>query len=121
MLISRRNLAAGLLSFSTALAAHAAPVFSSDAGGGVTTDLFDISQGARTITSSLVLPFGGEDLREAFGTFGGVEGGNVMFADGQPIGFTDFIEWQTATTVNLSSIQLRFSQDDANPNRSTAS
>ena len=121
MFISRRNIAAGLLTLSTALAAQAAAVFSPDFTEGVTTDLFDDSQGARTISSSLVLQFGGEDLREAFGTFGGVEGGNVMFNDGQAIGFTDFIEWQTAATVNLSSIELRFSQDGGDANRSTAS
>ena len=35
----------------------AAPTFTTDAGGGSTTDLFDVSQGARTILSTQVLPF----------------------------------------------------------------
>ena len=121
MFITRSILTAGAITLSIALPIQAAPSFSSDFGQGVNSDVFDTSMGAKVITSSLVLQFGGEDIREAFGTVGGVEGGNVMFNDGQPIGFTDFIEWQTASTLNLSAIELRFSQDGGDPNRSTAS
>ena len=121
MFDSRKILILGAITISTALTLHAAPNFSFDSGQGITSDVFDTSMGAQVITSSLVLQFGGEDIREAFGAVGGVEGGNVMFNDGQPIGFTDFIEWQTASTLNLSSIELRFSQDGGDPNRSTAS
>ncbi len=104
----------------TAAIAQAAPTFSSDSGGGVTTDLFDISQGARVIQTTGVLPFGGEDIREAFGGNGGVEGGNVIFQDGPGIGSVDVVEWQTANWVNISGVEIRFSQDGASPNRGTA-
>ncbi len=98
----------------------ASPTYSTDPSGGVTTDLFDISQGSVVIQSSQVLPFGGEDIREGFGGNGGVESGNVMFADGAAIGAVDTVEWQTADFINLSAVQLRFSQDGGDPNRSTA-
>ena len=101
-------------------AGHAAPVFTTDAGGGVTTDVFDISQGAAVIRTTQVLPFGGEDIREAFGGNGGVEGGNVMFEDGHATGYVDTVWWQTGGVVNLNSVQLRFSQDGGDPNRSPA-
>jgi|GEM_PF-1608321 len=101
-------------------AAFPAPTYSTDAGGGVTTDLFDTAQGTNVIQTTPVLPFGGESIREAFGAFAGVEGGNVMFADGAPLGTTDTVFWQTAGFVNLSSIELRFAQDGLDPNRSTA-
>ena len=97
-----------------------APTYQTDAGGGVTTDLFDTAQGTNVIQTTPVLPFGGESIREAFGAVAGVESGNVMFADGAPVGTTDTVFWQTAGFVNLSSIELRFAQDGLDPNRSTA-
>ncbi len=99
---------------------QAAPTFSTDVGGGVTTDLFDISQGAQVIQTTNVLQFGGEDIREAFGGSGGIEGGNVIFEDGPGLGSIDTVLWQTAQTINLTSVELRFSQDGASPNRGTA-
>ena len=88
--------------------AQAAPTFSTDAGGGVTSDLFDVSQGAVVVQTTPVIPIAGEDIREAFGTVAGVEGGNTIFTDGPGLGSTDTVFWQSAGFVNLSSIELRF-------------
>lgn len=111
-----------IVSFSITAAAtlHGAPVFTTDGSGGSTADLWDVLKGSVVVQTTQVLPFSGEDIREAFGTIGGVEGGNVMFADGAPAGTTDTVFWQTAGFVNLSSMELRFAQDGGDSNRSTS-
>ncbi len=104
----------------TAASLPAAPTFTTDGSGGVTNDLFDDSQGARVIQSTPVLPFGGEDIREAFGVIGGVEGGNAIFQDGPGVGSVDIVTWQTANFINLTGVELRFAQDGLDANRSVA-
>src|SRR5687767_14368992 len=78
---------------------RAAPVYSTDFGGGVTTDVFDISQGARVIHSTNQHNGAGEsDVRQIFGlpaSGAWVEPGNAIFADGPGAGFVDVVEWQT--------------------------
>ena len=124
----RSALAARMLVASLAVgsAAVAAPVFTTGGGGGVTTDVFDVAQGVRIIQSSR--QYGGffgaaccgeSDARSAFGfttaayngTSGWLEPPNVIFQDGPGAGTTDFIEWQTAGPVNLTSFALRLQQD----------
>ncbi len=104
----------------TAVSLQAAPSYSTDGGGGLTTDLFDISQGARVIQTTPVLQFGGEDIREAFGGAGGIENGNAIFQDGPGIGFVDVVTWQTANFINLTGVELRFFQDGLSAARGTA-
>ena len=106
--------------FFTAASLQAAPTFTTDGGPGITSDLFDNSQGARVIQSSQVIGIAGEDIREAFGTLAGVEPGNVIFQDGPSLGSVDVVHWQTAGWINLTGVELRFAQDGGDPNRGTA-
>ena len=76
---------------------------------GVTTDLFDVAQGAVVTNSSALFPgFIAE------GTFGSnapqaVEGFRTIFSDVQIA--TDFIDFQTATPINLSSYRFILGED----------
>ncbi|MDB6154486.1 MAG: hypothetical protein JWL90_2939 [Chthoniobacteraceae bacterium] len=104
----------------------AAPVFSTAGGEGVTSDLFDISQGTRVIVSTpLHNGAGNADPRSLLGfstTNGWVEPTHVIFADGPPAGALDSIQWQTPAPVNLASISLLLFQDSAaSPSRGAAS
>jgi hypothetical protein len=76
---------------------------------GVTTDLFDVSQGTIVTNSSPLFP-----NFTAEGTFGStspqaIEGFRTIFAD-TPIA-TDFITFTTPTAVNLSSYRLILGED----------
>ena len=104
----------------------AAPVFTTAGGAGTATDRFDVSQGARVITSSAQYSgffgagcCGESDARSAFGFLtaaysgasGWVEPPNAIFRDGPGAGTTDYIEWQTPGPVNLTAFELRLQQD----------
>lgn len=96
-------------------AAAAAPVFTTGGGEGATSDLFDVAQGVRVISSSPQNSCcGNSDPRQILGLAAAgtwVEPGHAIFQDGGAVGAVDFLEWQTAAPVNLSSIALRLSQD----------
>ncbi len=75
-----------------------------------TNDLWDISQGTIITANSPLYP--GEDARNMFGgTFGSPEPSDVLFADGEPAGFTHYVEWKTAAPVTVGSFAL-FAVDD---------
>lgn len=114
-----RAASAGVLFLAGAAGVAAAPTYSSDPGGGSTTDRFDVSRGVQIIDATPILPFGGESLVEAFGGNGGVEPGTLIFADGAAAGTRDRIDWQTSGFINLGGLQIRLSQDtDGSGNRS---
>ncbi|MFN0129716.1 MAG: Ig-like domain-containing protein, partial [Verrucomicrobiales bacterium] len=69
-----------------------------------TDDLWDVSAGA-TITSSSGFRADAPAVN-LLGAAGGVEPGTALFADGQPAGFTHFIEWQTPGFVRLEGARL---------------
>src|ERR1043165_1594407 len=88
---------------------------------GATNDLWDIRQGTVVTAHSPFDPYPGGtyDPRDLFGgTFGanvGLETGAVIFADGQPAGFTHYIEWRTATPVTIGSFKFHASEDMLTP------
>ena len=96
---------------------RAAPTYSLDPVGplyeGVTTDLFDIASGNRVIFSTAQHQGAGvSDPRSLFGyTSGFIENTHTIFADGISPGYVEFIEWQTPSWINLSSFELRLSDD----------
>ena len=96
---------------------RAAPVFSTQGGAGVVTDVFDVGQGTRVIASTPQHnAAGNSDPRSAFGLGQNppwVEPGNAMFADGAATGTVDAIEWQTSGPIRLDRIELRLAQDGA--------
>ena len=118
----RRLITAWLISVS---AAHAAPVFSTGGGSGVTTDLFDVALGAQVIHSTNQHNgAGASDVRQIFGLPSAgawVEPGSAIFADGPGAGFMDVVEWQTPGWINLVSISLRMAQDGASAFRGCGS
>jgi hypothetical protein len=76
----------------------------------VTTDLWDVNQGA-TLLSSSGASLG--DLRNMFGgMFSSPEPGTAFFRDDQAAGFTHFVEWQSAGTILLTGYNL-VAQDDS--------
>lgn len=80
----------------------------------VTTDLWDIAQGASVTSHSGVL--GNSHINNMFGGTTGVEPGNTLFRDWQAVGTVHSVEWQTAATETLRSINL-YSQYDGGVNR----
>jgi hypothetical protein len=70
-------------------------------------DLWDVSQGTLVTASSPIL-----SSYSAGAMFGenGQNNGNgstwTYFADGQPAGFTHFVEWQTPANVNVARVQV---------------
>jgi hypothetical protein len=78
-----------------------------------TNDLWDISQGSVvTGTSGVNAPF--SDIRDMFGgQFSEEEPGNTVFADGKPVGFVHYVEWQTTAPVTVGSFVLFASGDGA--------
>ncbi len=97
--------------------ALAAPVFTTNGSGGSATDRFDISQGAAVIHSTNQHNgAGASDVRQIFGLPSAgawVEPGNAIFADGFGLGFVDTVDWQTPQPLDLTSMELRLSQDGA--------
>ena len=109
----------GLLALSSSSKLFAVPVISGiplQNDDGVTTDLFDVSQGTIVTSSSPLFP-----NFTAEGTFGStspqaIEGFRTIFAD-TPIA-TDFITFTAPTAVNLSSYRLILGEDgDGSGNR----
>ena len=88
---------------------------------GVTTDLWDISQGT-TITgnSPFDSAFGSPHPYDARDIFGGhfgdylPESGDVVFDDNQSAGFVHFVQWKTLAPVTLGSFNLH-AQADGDP------
>ena len=94
------------------------------AGGssGVTTDLFDLSQGCKVLSSS---PMYGGISTLAESIFGGPlgfynDGGNALFADGGTAGTPFFVLFELPKPVMLQSIRLELSQDGSLSRRGTA-
>ena len=79
---------------------------------GVTTDIWDLSQGSQVIFSSQQHGCcGNSDPRAAFGfTSGFVEATHAIWQDSAP-GVLDFVEWQTPQPVDLSAIALHLADD----------
>ncbi len=94
---------------------HAAPSYSTDFAGGSAGDRFDITQGALVIHSTNQHNgAGNSDVRQIFGlpnSGAWVEPGHAIFSDGPGAGYVDVVEWQTPGWLNLSSFDLRMSQD----------
>jgi hypothetical protein len=76
---------------------------------GVTTDLFDVDQGAIVTSSSALIPT--FDARSALGYFNptGIEHTRAIFSS-SPIA-TDFIEFQTSQPVDLGHYRLFLGED----------
>jgi hypothetical protein len=83
-------------------------VSSVPAHAGSITNLWNINQGIVIITNSPMDFKVGSDVRNMFGaSYGwGAESVFAIFADGQPDGFTHFVEWKTANWVKLDTILL---------------
>jgi uncharacterized repeat protein (TIGR01451 family) len=79
----------------------------------VTSDLWDISQGATVTTSSGM--HGASSITNMFGGSGGVEPLNTIFRDDQAAGFTHFVEWSAASPIALTGYRL-FTYDDGAAN-----
>src|SRR6476646_5278803 len=77
----------------------------------VTTDLWDSHQGATIVSSS------GDGPQPLVDMFGGVspgpEPGSALFPDSFPIGYTQFVDWQSATPIALSGYHILANDDDA--------
>ena len=80
------------------------------------TDLWDVSQGTVVTDYSVVHPI--SNIANMFGhsvfdpRYG--EGENTLFVDGEPAGFTHWVEWQTASPILINSFNLVASHDGAN-------
>lgn len=88
---------------------------------GITTDLWDISQGTIITGNSPFDPAFGSphpyDGRDLFGGHFGdylPESGDAVFADGMPTGFAHFVQWKTIAPVTIGSFNL-FAQADGDP------
>jgi hypothetical protein len=88
-------------------------VFLQGANAEITTDLWDLSQGATVISSSPVQSGSNySDVRNMFGgDFGYPEIFNTVYADYLPAGTLHWVEWQAASPVNLQSFQLDMAHD----------
>lgn len=106
----RRNPAARI-EFIITLVLGALAAMPSPAAAQVSNDLWDVSQGA-TVTAHSGVFFG--DIRGMFGhTSIGPEPQNTLFSDGQPPGFTHFVEWQSASPIILSGYHLMAADDSS--------
>jgi hypothetical protein len=81
---------------------------------GVTTDLFDVSNGTTVMDFSPQNPLAGaSDARSIFGFLSGfVTPGEAIFADGGMPGDVDFVTFRTLAPINLVRYELRL-QDDS--------
>ena len=74
---------------------------------GVTNDVWDVSNGINIVDASATL--GGVG---SVGIFGGATvGGQTIFLDNQPQGFTHFVEWTTPADVVIQSYHLGAAHD----------
>jgi hypothetical protein len=115
------------LLFATA-GALASPIVTSGSGDGVTTDIFDTSQGASVLGSSPLLACcGGSQPQNTFRGSFGVEPPYTLFADGPGPGSIDFINFQTADVIELIGYNAVIADDSddpsnpGNPNRGSSS
>ena len=94
---------------------HGAPAYSTDFAAGSAADRFDISQGSLVVHSTTQHNGAGDsDVRQIFGlpaSGAWVEPGNAIFGDGPATGYVDVVDWQTPGWIQLSSFELRLSQD----------
>jgi hypothetical protein len=111
-----------------ARAGLAAPIVSSGGGDGITTDIFDTSQGASVLSSSpMIACCGGSQPQNSFGGSFGVETPHTLFADGPPPESIDFINFQAANVIDLSGYNAVLADDSddpanpGNPNRGSSS
>jgi hypothetical protein len=109
-------------------AAMGAPIVSSGGGDGVTTDIFDTSQGASVLGSSAMLGCcGGSQPQNSFGGMFGVEPPHTLFSDGPGPGSLDFINFQTGNLIDLTGYDAVIADDSddpgnpGNPNRGSSS
>jgi len=114
--------------FLFAQSAPAAPIVNSGSGDGVKDDLFDQSQASVVLSSTPLLACcGGAPAENALGGFGGVEGAHTLFADGAAAESVDYIDFQTATPLELTSYIATLADDSddpsnlGNPNRGSTS
>jgi hypothetical protein len=96
--------------------ASGTPIVTGGGQGGVTTDLFDISQGATIVSNSAMLGCCGGSLpQNALGGSGGVEGPNTLFSDGPPAGTVEFINFQLPQPIRLTNYTATLADDSDNP------
>src|SRR5678815_4350539 len=96
--------------------AFAAPIVTASGGEGVTDDIFDIAQGSTVIGNSPLLACcGGAPAEDAFGGTGGVESFHTLFADGLLSGAIDYINFRTATPIELTGYRALLADDSDNP------
>ncbi|HEX5175619.1 MAG TPA: PEP-CTERM sorting domain-containing protein [Chthoniobacteraceae bacterium] len=101
---------------------------SSVTGDGITTDIFDTSQGASVLSSSpMIACCGGSQPQNSFGGSFGVEVPHTLFADGPEPGSIDFINFQTGNLIDLTGYNAILADDSddpanpGNPNRGSSS
>jgi hypothetical protein len=100
------------------VAAAALLVASANASATVTTDLWDINQGATISQAWTAGAYPGSDLRNMFGgSFGSIEIGNAVFMDAQIFGpgTVALLSWQTPQPVALARFVLQVAADGAYP------
>lgn len=73
------------------------------------TDLWDVAQGTGVTATSGMHP--SSSPQNMFGGSGGVEPPHTIFQDGQPAGFTHFVEWETDGPIWLEGFRL-FAMDE---------
>ena len=94
----------------------AAPFVTGGSGDGVTSDIFDLSQGTIVLeTSPLLGCCGGSAGENTFGGMAGVEPPHTLFVDGVPVGSLDFINFQTASLIELTGYSAILADDSDNP------
>jgi autotransporter-associated beta strand protein len=85
------------------------------AGGsaGLTSDLFDLTNGCKVVSSSGMLPGSAFVAESMFGGKPGFFGetGNALFADGGGVGTSHYVLFELPSPVLLQSIRLELSQD----------
>src|SRR5688572_4410252 len=96
--------------------ASAVPVVTGGGQGGVTTDLFDVAQGATVLGNSAMLACcNGSFPENALGGSGGVEGPNTLFSDGPLAGTVEFINFQLPQPIILTNYTATLADDSDNP------
>src|SRR5690242_10642537 len=86
------------------------PLFAGPICCGITTDVWDASNGSQ-VTASSPIHFN-SDARNLFGAvLGFVEQGNMVFSDGLAQGFVNWIEWQTPAPHTVLSFYLSAAHD----------
>jgi len=84
------------------------------------TDLWDVSQGTVVTGNSALHPSAGRFGANMFGSGAATddrygEGDNTIFVDGKSPGYEHWIEWETASSIQINSFNLVASHDLAEP------